>query len=192
MAREQSSALYMKNENIFSNSTVDFLKNTVDKDVKVLDLGCSSGELSYLLSIYCKSIIGIDYDEKLISEAKLKYKEIDNLTFKVGIIPDILKNNFEYFDLIVCSHIIEHIDDYESLLKELKKYGKKIYIEVPDFDSNDLNFLKKKLNVEPTYTDADHVREFDRAFLLNFFNKNNFKIIKEEYKDCVMRFLVEC
>ena len=109
----------------------------------------------------------------------------------MGIIPEIFKNDFEYFDLIVCSHIIEHIYDYESFLQELKKYGKKIYIEVPDFDSNDLNFSKKKLNVEPTYTDADHLCEFYRTVLLNFFNKNNFRIIKEEYKDCVLRFLVE-
>ena len=67
IAREQLSALYKKDENRFSNNTIVFLKNTVDKDVKVLDLGCAAGEISYLLSPYCKSIFGIDYDEKLIS-----------------------------------------------------------------------------------------------------------------------------
>ena len=192
LAREQLNSLIPQNENLYTNKTIDFLKNSVDKDDKVLDLGCDTGVMSYLLSPYCKSIIGVDYNKELISDAKLKYKEINNLTFELGIIPDIFENNFEYYDLIICSHIIEHIDDYETLLKQLKKYGKKIFIEVPDFDSYDLNSAKKKLNIEPTYRDDDHLREFDRAFLLNFFNKNNFKIIKEEYKDCVMRFLVEC
>ena len=191
MAREQLSALYPQNENPYSKKTIAFLKNSVNKNDNILDLGCASGEISYLLSSYCKSILGIDCDKKLISKATVKYKKIDNITFKLGIIPDIFENNFQYFDLIVCSHIIEHIDDYESLLKQLKKYGKKIFIEVPDFDSYDLNFSKKRFNVEPAYTDDDHVREFDRAELLNFFYKNNFKIIKEEYKDCVMRFIVE-
>lgn len=191
IAKEQLSILYQQNEYPYSKKTIDFLKNSVEKNDKVLDLGCGPGEVSYLLSFYCKSILGIDYDKKLISEATVKYKEIDNITFKLGKVPDIFKNNFSYYDLIVCSHIIEHLEDYESLLKQLKKYGKKIFIEVPDFDSYDLNFSKKRFNIEPTYTDDDHIREFDRAELLNFFNKNNFNIIKEEYKDCVMRFIVE-
>ena len=191
LAREQVNNLYSINENPYSQNTIDFLKNDITKNDSILDLGCGDGLISYLLSFYCKNIIGIDYDKKLILGAKFKYKEINNISFEVGIIPDIFENDFQFFDLIICSHIIEHIEDYGRLLNQIRKYGKKIFIEVPDFDSNDLNFTSKKFNVEPTYTDADHIHEFDRSELLNFFNKNNFTLVKEEYKDCVMRFIIK-
>ena len=48
---------------------------------------------------------------------------------------------------------------------------KKFLLKFQISTQNDLNFTSKKFNVEPTYTDADHVHEFDRSELLNFFKK---------------------
>jgi len=190
LSREQIKHLYSLNESPYTTNTINFLKKKLNKNYNVLDLGCGDGALSYQISLHCKNIIGYDYDKSLILKAKDKYKLINNLKFEIAKIPEIFKSNTEYFDLIICSHIIEHLDNYKDLLINLKKYGKNIFIEVPDFDANDLNQVKKKFNIEPAYTDSDHIYEFDRDFLINFFEKNGFKISYNEFKDGVMRFII--
>jgi len=191
LAREQVGQLYSFDENPYSKNTINFLKKNINKEDVILDLGCADGLLSHLLSSHSKKVIGIDYDENQILKAKENYKSVKNLQFKVGKIPDIFINNTECFDLIVCSHIIEHMENYKSLLINLKKFTKKIFIEVPDFDSNDLNQHKKKFNIEPTFTDNDHIYEFDRNELIFFFEKNGFKIIESEFKNGVIRYVIQ-
>ena len=190
LAREQVSQLYPFNENPYSINTVNFLKKNINKEDVILDLGCGEGNISYLISKYCKKVIGIDYDKNLIFKAKKNYELRENLKFQVGKIPDIFYNNSDYYDLIICSHIIEHVNNYKDLLINLKKYTNKIFIEVPDFDSNDLNSHKKKFNIEPTYTDDDHIYEFDRDELELFFKIYGFKVIDVEFKNSVMRYII--
>jgi hypothetical protein len=36
-----------------------------------------------------------------------------------------------YFDLVLCTHVLEHVPDPWGLVNELRSLGKKIYIEVP-------------------------------------------------------------
>ena len=95
------------------------------------------------------------------------------------------------FDLVFCSHILEHVENFEEILIDLKKITKNIYIEVPDFECNILNKVKKEFNIEPSYTDDDHVFEFERNDLKKIFIKNNLRIVNEDYNNAVMRFILE-
>jgi ubiquinone/menaquinone biosynthesis C-methylase UbiE len=74
------------------------------------------------------------------------------------------------FDLILCRNILEHIDDYISVLKEcfrvLKKNGQ-IHIEVPHFTSR-INYI------DPTHKKMFSIRTFeffvkDSAFRRNYY-----------------------
>ena len=147
--------------------------------------------MDLLIKSHTKSILGIDQNIKCIDEAKKKSKNFKNLSFHKIKIEDFLHRNKKMFNLIICSHVVEHLNNYSLILKKLKHHGKKIYLEVPDLDSNDLNVVKKKLNISPIYTDEDHIYEFNRYDLLKLFKKLNFKIIDKEYKDGVLRFLVK-
>ena len=191
LAREQISKLYENNYSPFNSNTKEFLVKVLNKEDIVLDIGCGSGKITSLISPYCKNITGLDYNQKLIALAQQKYSNIKNLNFISEEISEFIKNNNKKYDLVVCSHLIEHIVDFEHLLKDLKKISSRLYIETPDFDAYVLNATKKKFEIEPTYTDDDHVYELNRDELYKVFNDYNFKILKEEFKHGVMRFYLQ-
>ena len=79
--------------------------------------------------------------------------------------PDVLwdLNRFPYpfpadrFDLIVCEHVLEHLQDVIRVMEELHRIAKpqgRIWVRVPHFTS--LNF-----NTDPTHAHAFSSRSFD-------------------------------
>ena len=47
----------------------EYIKNKINKDDTILDIGCSRGEISFGLAGMCKQVIGIDYNQDKINDA---------------------------------------------------------------------------------------------------------------------------
>lgn len=113
-----------------------------------LDVGCGEGFGTYFLSQHAKKIIGIDNSAESIEMAKKNYNK-ENIEF---IIMDAEKLEFpdETFESVISLAVIEHVKDYESYLREMKRVLKKGGTGV-------LSFLKRiyKVPLEPY-----HFREF--------------------------------
>jgi len=90
-------------------------KFTFDK--KVLDLACGEGYGVNILARNAKSVTGIDYDEKVISHAKNKYRQ-KNIEFLKGSITDVPIKDSKLFDVIVCFEAIEHVDEPNTRSKK--------------------------------------------------------------------------
>jgi SAM-dependent methyltransferase len=90
------------------------------KDKRVLDLGCGEGYGSKLLASAASSVIGMDIDEAVIRHASAKYGGL-NLDFRTGSIAAIPIPEKESFDFIVCFEAIEHIENHDALLAEVKR-----------------------------------------------------------------------
>ncbi|RLI48415.1 MAG: hypothetical protein DRP09_21470, partial [Candidatus Thorarchaeota archaeon] len=89
------------------------------KGKDVLDMACGEGYGSYMLSKEANYVIGIDIDEKIIKHANNKYAQ-NNLKFVQGSILEVpLKN--KKFDVIVCFEALEHIEEHEKFLFEVKR-----------------------------------------------------------------------
>jgi SAM-dependent methyltransferase/glycosyltransferase involved in cell wall biosynthesis len=86
---------------------------------RVLDLACGEGYGSRLLARSAQSVVGVDIDEDAIRHASNKYVK-GNLLFKKASITDLAVEGQNMFDVIVCFKAIEHTDDFEKLLKEVK------------------------------------------------------------------------
>ena len=56
-------------------------------------------------------------------------------------------------------------DNPSEFLKSVSGSFKRIYIEVPDFESTPLNLVRVDVGSKLIYTDEDHVTEFDRVEL---------------------------
>ncbi len=171
--------------------TLKYIISEVNADSTILDIGCSQGDISYKLSEICKEVVGIDYNFKSIINAKNKYIK-NNLNFLCMDASEYLLKSEKKFEVMICSHIIEHLEDPKNFLRSYKNYFKKIYIEIPDFDNTYVNILRNKIGIQPHYSDTDHVFEFSRDELENIFKELNLKVIKCEFRYGVMQYWVEC
>jgi len=129
-------------------------KFTFDK--KVLDLACGEGYGVNILARNAKSVTGIDYDEKTINHAKKTYKQ-KNIEFLKGSITDVPIKDSKLFDVIVCFEAIEHVDEQEKVLQEVKRLLKEdgiFLISTPNkivYDSEQIEpnpFHKKELTMD--------------------------------------------
>jgi ubiquinone/menaquinone biosynthesis C-methylase UbiE len=94
--------------------------STFVKDKRVLDLASGEGYGSEILAASAASVAGIDIDENAVRHAAEKYGRT-NLQFISGSITAIPIRDDRSFDVIVCFEAIEHIEDQEKLLGEVKR-----------------------------------------------------------------------
>jgi len=152
---------YDENHPFFVEYGLSIVKN-ISGNPNVLDLGYGDGRL--LFSCYekglfdnVKEIVGVDISEKRV---KRMMKE---LPFVKGVVSDAL--NVEeypsmYFDYIICSQLIEHVEDDAVLLGEIKRLLKRggfVYISsvVKSWYGIYYHFIDGSFRLDPT-----HVREY--------------------------------
>lgn len=115
-----------------------FLRN---KKGRVLEIGCGNGERLYKLKKKGFDVEGVEIDQKAIDIAEQKYG------FKI-FSGDIRELNFplQSFDFIIMNHVLEHVFDPISFLREcgrIVKKGGKIILTTPNFDSYTHKFFKE-------------------------------------------------
>ena len=139
-----------------------FLKNKKN----ILDIGSGTGISCILLEKKGYNVIGVDPDPrnaKLIN-SKLKKGKCINSFFED------LKLN-EKVDVIWITHVIEHLEQPDALLKKCKEWLKPdgiICIAVPDCENPEM--LKNSL------TNPYHIFHFTKNSLNQLFNKTKFEI----------------
>lgn len=108
-----------------------FAEKIIQKGNVCGDFACGTGYGSVILSKKADSVLGIDLNEKVISEITKRYSNISNVSFENKNLLDI---NFEnQFDTIISFETIEHFDEENiyTLLslynKALKKDGRLIF-----------------------------------------------------------------
>jgi len=158
-----------------------FRDKFLNKEFTVLDLGCATGDISNELAEKTKKVVGIDHNPVSVKEASRKHQR-ENLEFYQGDAQEFLQKNNAKFDLLILSHILEHLDNPKDFLLKFKDYFGYIYIEVPDFDKTYLNHYRKELNMRLIYTDDDHVSEFDRYELLEILKECNITVVEALYR----------
>lgn len=123
------------------------------KDLDCLDIGASTGIIDDELSKSFRKMVGADIDKIAIEFAKLNFKR-KNLKFSVA---DAMNLSFanDSFDIVICTHVYEHVPDTKRLFKEivrvLKKGGicylaaqNKLFPWEPHYDLPFLSWLPKK------------------------------------------------
>jgi len=87
------------------------------KELRILDVGASTGIIDNYLAQYFYSVLCIDIDKEAIKYAKKTFQK-DNLTFREG---DALSTNLpsESVDVVICSQIYEHVPDAYAMMDEI-------------------------------------------------------------------------
>lgn len=151
---------------------IDEIKHILNKNMRVLDVGCSSGFFLYSLKDYVMECIGIEFNKE---DANFVSNELRIKTYRERIentdIP------LHYFDLITFFHSLEHMDDPVGTLTTIRRYLKPsgyVCIEVPNIQ----DALLSVYNIKP-YTDfwfrEPHIFYFSPKTLLMTTKKSGFE-----------------
>lgn len=103
-----------------------FLKKYVNKNTKLLEVGCGTSSLSLQLCSYIKKFTGLDISEEAlrISKRNADYLKVKNANFVKG---SCFKTPFKdnSYDIVWSQGLIEHFDDPLSIVKEHVRVCKK-------------------------------------------------------------------
>jgi ubiquinone/menaquinone biosynthesis C-methylase UbiE len=102
--------------------TLAVLKDSISDDLSgldVLEVGCFAGEIGLAIAEYFNSYRAIDIDKKAISLAEQKNSHRNkNIHFEV-MNAEMLKFNDNSFDIVICSHVYEHVSNPQKMMDEI-------------------------------------------------------------------------
>ncbi|MFA6073210.1 MAG: class I SAM-dependent methyltransferase [Candidatus Woesearchaeota archaeon] len=177
-----------------SPNFIDYLKTFSNKEFKVLDLGCGSGELTLKLASYFKEIIGIDPFKEYINSALRQKNElnISNVNF---IVADGKNMPFksDFFDIIISSRgpLSADLEFMTESYRVLKKGGLMIEETIGEQDKLELKkIFGRGQNYPISLTKLDSVKKLLLKLNLLLINYNYF-LYYQEYSsiDAVLELL---
>ncbi len=166
-----------------------FLNNFLNSVVKttrplnidsVLDVGCGEG---FTLARLQKEKIGesfegIEYDEGAIELGKKLYPRLE---IKKG---DIYKLPFKSnsFDLVVCTEVLEHLDNPRKAYKELIRVSKKyILLSVPNEPFFTIQRIGRLQNVMHLGAHPEHIQHWTIPAFTKFVKVRGVKLITRKF-----------
>jgi len=126
----------------------------------VLDYGCDWGRLREMLQY--RTYTGVDLDPEVIAYAKEQNSGLKNVFFYTV---EEFESHRMQFDYILLLAVIEHFDNPEEILSELKKRLKfkgKIIITTPTHFGNTLLTIGSKVGIVSRMAFEEHNRIFSR------------------------------
>ncbi len=161
------------------------------KPLTILDVGC--GHASYQIGNKYLNVDKFDgIDKQIYNGKKEDYKQLSNLYFiDLELEPEkieLLEDN--YYDLVILSHIIEHLSNGEDVISRLTKKVKKgglIYIETPSIKTLHYPSGEGFFNF---HDDSTHKRIYFFPDLSNLLFLNDFKVIKAGIRRDKIRLII--
>lgn len=151
----------------------EFFLNNIEKNSKVLDIGCGIGELTFDLAKKASKVVACDINSHKLKIAQKKFLK-DNIKYiKLDATKYIFNKNFDY---IILSNVLEHIKERIFFLEKLKSRTKFFLIRVPMINRSWLTLYKKELGSE-FRLDSSHFVEYTFETFQKEINLAGLKII---------------
>jgi 2-polyprenyl-3-methyl-5-hydroxy-6-metoxy-1,4-benzoquinol methylase len=147
---------------------------------RILDLGCGSGALGYeIKTAHPCHVTGVTFSKE---EAAIACKRLDEV--RTQDLNAFSADGFDSFDCVICSHVLEHLHDPESVLREIHKLLRPdgvLIIALPNvlFWKQRLQFLRGRFRyTEGGLMDRTHARFFDWESANNMLRNAGFAILE--------------
>ena len=133
--------VYNNNEDPWNYETSDYEKEKYEATIealqkpvykKALEIGCSIGVLTKMLSERCSSLLSIDINDVALQKAKQRLKDFPNVRFEKRIVPQDYPE--DKFDLVLMSEVGYYLsmEDLklakEKIINSLQKNGDLILV----------------------------------------------------------------
>ncbi len=144
-----------------------------NRNYKILELGCGIGRNAIFVKKYFQEIEyhGIDILQKDKVDTFINFKNIN-------LDENRLPYNTEYFDVIIFTHVLEHLNDPLSLGDEINRVLKnngRIYVEAPNWTSAlvpSFGFHREQHNPFNFYDDPTHIKPWTKHGIYEFLSAN--------------------
>lgn len=173
-----------------NNFTYKLILNTLEKYIKsnenILDIGCGAGTLALYCASKGSNVLGIDISPKAIKEAQQSAKNMsmNNLKFEVRKFPEEYPN--KKFDMIICTEVIEHLEDDERALKIIYKLLKPNGIAIISTPSK--NAPLYRLGLANKFDNrVGHLRRYNLEDLIKISKKSGFKVVTNYKQEGIVR-----
>ena len=172
-----------------------FDKNIIAVNQKsLLDIGCGSGErtirIAKYFDIHTQYTYGVDSNNRQIAACRKMFNaEVIDLE------SDSLPYHDNYFDLVVCNQVLEHLKNYKKVLDDMIRVTRErgyIVIGVPNL-AHLINRIYLLFGIQPMciHLNSSHVRAFTHKAFVGMLNSlSQVKLI--DYAGAVMYPLPYC
>ena len=151
------------------------------RPLRILDIGC--GNKSCQLTRHWLTVETYHgLDRECYSGEADDYKQMDkflNVDLTTG---DLVCIPQDYYDVVILSHVVEHLEDGEEILRQLTtklRRGGIVYVETPSFRTLNFPHGDGFLNF---YDDPTHVRVYDRRTLATVMMKEGLQVLRCAYR----------
>jgi ubiquinone/menaquinone biosynthesis C-methylase UbiE len=141
------------------------------KNKRVLDVGFGSGEMLAVFDESCE-VCGVEISEcskQLFLRKGKKFRKIKIIIQDLNLNPK-LNFNKGFFDIIILSHILEHIIDYKKIIKEIYRIVKTdgtIFIALPLIHNCDIKLHSVEVSIKKI------IKEVRRAGFHTIYSEKN-------------------
>jgi SAM-dependent methyltransferase len=135
----------------------------------VADIGCGVGNKTAMMARYFQSsrVIGYDFSEEGIAAAR-KVHKLKNVSFDTADITQ--AKHKQKFDLITAFDVLEHIEDWQGLTKQLIKANNRYML-----------ISSPVGRMRPYEVHIGHVRNFKKNEIEDFMESQGYQTIKQLY-----------
>ena len=162
----------------FYRSLFSLFKRT--KAASVLDVGCGEGvTINKLKESYpTLNVEGLDYSSEAIQIGKKVYPNLKLIQGDIYKLP--YKDNS--FDAVLCNEVLEHLDDPQKALGELKRVTKKhLILSVPNEPFFMFANLLRGKNIKHFGNHPEHIQHWTTFKFSQMLNKYKLKIITKKH-----------
>lgn len=156
-------------------SSVNQLKN---KFLTVLETGCGEGNvITFLEKSFNDNskLYAFDISEKCIIEASKKSSRIKFWRQNIYELIPLINGN--KYDLVICSEVLEHLDDVNAALHNLKKVGNYFIFSVPNEPIwRIMNMIRFKY-ISDFGNTPGHINHWSKDQFISLLGANGFSII---------------
>ncbi len=166
---------------------IELIDKYVSPGMKVLDIGCGSGTLTFYMANKGIKVLGIDISNKSVEKCKesAEFLKLQNLTsFKTMDFPD--RSPGGLFDFVLLTEVIEHLENDNLAIKKIHALLKPRGILLLTTPSRNAPLFR--LGLADTFDKkVGHLRRYTLSELEKKLTKQGFTILEKKKKEGILR-----